>query len=217
MVDRWFAHVSGVALFVAVALFVGPETGRATTVLKLDLESLTANSDRIVVGEVESIDSLRHDGKIVTDIEVRVAEQWKGASEPPDAVTIRQPGGRIGDTVTRVHGMPRFREGETTVLFLDKHPEQDLYSVTGLRQGKFHVAIGPDGATEFVVPRLGNVQLMEPKGEGNGSEGTKDLDSIDASDLRISEPDSIHETVTPLESFRERVMSSVDNEQGEDR
>jgi len=214
--DRWFADVAGAVLVVAAGLFVWPSTGDATTVLKLDLEELTATSDRIVVGEVESIESLRHDGRIVTDIELRVDEHWKGASDAPDSVTIRQPGGRIGDTVTRVHGMPRFREGEQTVLFLDGHPDQNLYSVTGLRQGKFHIAVGPDGETEFVVPRLGGVQLVEPNGGGDQPELKRNLEEIDASDLRVSDPSSIHDTVTPLESFQKRVRSNVRSGQGED-
>jgi len=218
MLERTSEIVSGVVAF-GLCLLCGATSAGATTVVKLGLDGLTANADRIVVAEVQSIESVRRDGKITTDIRVRIERSWKGPSASGDTVTIRQPGGRVGDTVTRVHGMPRYREGERAVLFLESHDDADTYSVVGLRQGKFHVAVGPDGATKFVVPRLGDIQLLAPTTEEarrKTRSSERDTDGIDPSELRISEPASVHENVSTLESFRERVLSSMSDRTSEE-
>ena len=196
-------------------------TAGSTTVLKMGLEGLVANSDRIVVGDVESIESHRSDGKIYTETTLRIREQWKGEDAESKTVTIRQPGGRVGDTVTRVYGMPDYRRHERIVAFLKQRPERAGYVITGLRQGKFSVAVGPDGSTEFVVPRLGDVQLLEPdpsvfEGEADSKElyGRSRLEKIDVSKLRSADPAPIHQSVIPLTDFRERVQKALGPSEG---
>lgn len=213
------AILSGlVALFV---LFAASSAG-ATTVLKLELEGLVANSDRIVVGNVQSVDSYRKDGKIFTKASVEVDETWKGDETDEKTITIHQPGGRMGDTVTRVFGMPDFRKKERVIAFLDERPGMPGYVVTGLRQGKFTVAVGPDGATEYAIPRVGDVQLLEvdpseevdeSESKTGGSPGSR-LEKIDASKLRAADPAAIHQSVIPLDEFRERVLRAAEADGG---
>ena len=194
-------------------LFVGVfflSTGHASTVLRLDLESLVANSEQIVLGDVVDRTSFEREGRIFTDIEVEVVENWKGTAHE-ETVTIRHPGGRVGDVTTRVHGLPEFKLKERIVVFLETTPKLDAFTVTGLRQGKFHVATGPDGYTEFVVPRLGNLQLLAPREqEGSAPEVTlRDRAKIDVRKLEPSKPASIHDAVHPLDEFRSRVRAAV--------
>ncbi|MFB6350998.1 MAG: hypothetical protein ABEK29_04305 [Bradymonadaceae bacterium] len=196
----------------------------ATTALKLDLQSLVANSNAIVLGDVTDVRSFKKDGRIYTDTTVRVDEAWKG--DATDTVTIRHPGGRIGDTVTRVFGLPGFEPDERVVVFLRRarasssegEPQASHFTVTGLRQGKFRVTLGPDKSTEFVVPRLGDIQLLEPKDDqlfknkktSDGTDSpTRKLKKLDAGKLETADPAPIHEKVLTLEDFRERVRRAV--------
>ncbi len=197
------------ALLFAVAW---TSTASATTVLKFDLDSLVANSQRIVVAEVTEMRSLRKEGRIYTDTTLEIRETWKG--ESTHRVTVRLPGGRLGETVTRVHGLPGFQPGERVVVFLKEILEETdskRFTVLGLRQGKFHVALGPDDSTEFAVPRLENLRILAPK---NGEVSPRKLEvrgdaadqsSEESPNLRAAEPAAIHQKVLALEDLRARV------------
>src|SRR5690349_18723735 len=67
----------------------------ASQVLALDLGQLTQQSQQVVVGEVTSVRSAwdaKHE-RILTTVEVRVAEAWKGQMPTGGLLTIVQPGG----------------------------------------------------------------------------------------------------------------------------
>lgn len=213
----------GLALLIIAIVVALASTAGATTALKLDLESLVANSNAIVLGNVTEVRSFKKEGRIFTETTIAVDEAWKG--DATEKVTIRHPGGRIGDTVTRVYGLPGFETDERVVVFLSRArtpegEEASPYTVTGLRQGKFHVATGPDASTQFVVPRIGDMQLLAPReGEqldADGADATSDparsgqLDEIDVAKLKRSEPAPIHEKVLALDDFRQRVRRAVD-------
>jgi hypothetical protein len=110
---------------------------RASMVLAMDLGALTQNAERIVVGEVMSVRSAwdaKHE-RILSTIEVRVAELWKGQMPSSGRVTIVQPGGVADGIEMKVHGMPSFLPGERAVLFLRGGAAQPL-SIVGMGQGK---------------------------------------------------------------------------------
>ncbi len=210
------------AAVIVVAGVLWASAAASTSALKFDLQSLVVNSNQIVVADVTEMRSLRKEGRIYTDTTLEVQETWKG--DAADEVTVRLPGGRIGDTVTRVHGMPGFQTGERVVAFLRERYDDDdsiRFSVTGLRQGKFHVALGPDTSTEFVVPRLHDLRLLAPK---DGSFDPEQLEKIhkkrgkDESagkmpsgmeNLEVAAPAPIHQKVLALEDFRDRVQSRL--------
>jgi hypothetical protein len=112
---------------------------RASMVLAMDLGALTQNAERIVVGEVTTVNSAwdkKHE-RILTTIEVKVSELWKGQMPAGGVVTIVQPGGVADGIEMRVHGMPQFAPGERAVLFLrgGATPQQQ-HAVVGMGQGK---------------------------------------------------------------------------------
>ena len=110
---------------------------RASMVLAMDLGELTQRAERIVVGEVTAVrsawDSKRK--RILTTVELRVAEAWKGQMPGDGRITIVQPGGVADGIEMRVHGMPSFTAGERAVLFL-RGPASQPQSVVGMGQGK---------------------------------------------------------------------------------
>lgn len=109
----------------------------ASLVLAMDLGQLAQQADRIVVGEVTSVRSAwdaKHE-RILSTIEVKVAEAWKGQMPGGGTLTIVQPGGVADGIEMRVHGMPVFVPGERAVLFLRGATAQPA-SVVGMGQGK---------------------------------------------------------------------------------
>jgi hypothetical protein len=132
----------------------------ATTVRRLSFDDLVRKAEVIVAGQV--IDSRTYrtsDGKLIlTSYTVRVGDNLKGKTPP--MLTITTVGGKVGDTMLRVFGMPQFQAGENTVLFLERSGAYT--TVVGLNQGKFSVSNGevsntmtglsfPDGSTGKVL------------------------------------------------------------------
>jgi hypothetical protein len=119
-------------VFGALSLLL-PSLAAATLVQAIDLAEMASRSDRIVVAEVQSVESEWDSSHrtIRTRFEVKVEEVWKGA--PAERLIIDQPGGTVGDVEMKVHGMPTFEVGEKAVLFLSG---QSAHRVVGMSQGK---------------------------------------------------------------------------------
>jgi hypothetical protein len=134
----------------------------ATSVLRADVPVLAQEADTVVRGTVRRVQS-RWSGdrrRIVTDVEVQVAETLKGA--PGGTVLVTQPGGRVGDVGQRVDGLAAFTPGEEVVLFLDRHGPT-AFRVRGMAQGKFRVQRSADGKTALAVPEpTGHARLVDP-------------------------------------------------------
>jgi len=133
-----FFRTAALALaLTATALIARP--ARASLVLAMDLGQLTQQAERIVVGEVTSVRSAwdaKHE-RILSTIEVKVSEAWKGTMPSGGTVTIVQPGGVADGIEMRVHGMPAFAAGERAVLFLRGGATQtQAAAVVGMGQGK---------------------------------------------------------------------------------
>lgn len=135
MQHRWVREAALAVLIVGLG-FAGPRAN-ASLVLAMDLPSLTSNAERIVVGEIVSVKSAwdKAHERILSTIEVKVAEVWKGAMPGDGRLVIVQPGGTADGIEMKVHGMPIFAAGERAVLFLRGGVIQSQ-SIVGMGQGK---------------------------------------------------------------------------------
>jgi hypothetical protein len=119
---------------------------RATTVIPPTFESLVSSANTIFVGEVTNVRAIwiaTPEGRaIVTQVTFKVEEVWKGAA---GAVTqLEFLGGTIGRTTMDVVGMPVFREGQRSVLFVS--PEVRTASpLVGFWHGRMRVEKDPNG------------------------------------------------------------------------
>lgn len=189
----------------------------AATVVKHDLPTLLANSDTVVVAEVTNTESkLEEDGRVYTTISFRTDEVLKGRAGK--AFSIRQVGGRAGDLATRAPGMPEFTVNERVFLFLDNFDEHPI--VTGLSQGKFQIAVGPDEKTEFVIPQLAGLHLVQPEDlpprANRGSDASDDTKSpsLEAKPPRVNVKDhaQVFRQIHEFNTFRQQVIEVIEDQ-----
>ncbi len=149
---KTLSNLLGIALIVAI--LAAPAF--ATTVMKMDLEQLVKRADLIVQGQVQSIasqwDEQRH--LVFTYISIRVDDPLKG--ERRQSVLIRQVGGIAGTIQMSVAGLPRFKSGETAIVFL-KRQDDSTFQVVGMNQGLYEVV------EDFAVSNVFGVDLFDSK------------------------------------------------------
>jgi len=101
-------------------LFLAGLAAQATTIVLPTDDQLIAKSPVIVDGTVLSTQVVETHGAIWTEAVVSVARQIKG--ETPSTITVREPGGELGERITKIYGTPEFLDGERVLLFLEESP-----------------------------------------------------------------------------------------------
>lgn len=128
---------------------------RASTFLETSVEETARGADAVVRGKVLRTSARWVGGRIVTEAEISVASAWKGA--PGERITVRVPGGRVGDLAQRVSGSPAFEQDEEVVVFAAR-AGPGRWGVVGLALGKYRVTAGearPDlSGVRFETRRL---------------------------------------------------------------
>jgi hypothetical protein len=145
-----------------LALLVGllPLAAPATSVRPLDLNTIVDHAVTAFQGVCTDSHSERDaaTGSIVTITTFKVEETLKGA--PASVHTIKQIGGRVGNQVDRVDGIPSFTPGERYVVFLYGKSQLGFSSPVALAQGRFTVR---DTATGRVVSNGRDFRDMLPQ------------------------------------------------------
>jgi hypothetical protein len=145
-------NLVGIALIVASLAI----PAFATTVAKLSLEQLVQKADLIVQGQVESVYTQWDEDRrlVFTYVAIRVDEPLKGESRRP--VLIRQVGGTVGTIQMSVAGVPQFRSGEMTLVFL-KRQDDSTFQVVGMNQGLYKII------DDVAVSNVFGVDLFDSK------------------------------------------------------
>ncbi len=123
----------------------------AIVVRPMSFTELVADSAAIVYARVADVrgqwtaDRQGIDSLLTLD----AIEYFKGGLG--DAVTVRVPGGQVGNRVHVLPGAPTFRPGDVVVLFL-KANGPAIPIVTGTTQGVFRVRRDPRTGDAVVVP-----------------------------------------------------------------
>lgn len=153
--------IANITIVLTFALLVS--SASAATILRMDVPTLVEHSDAVVIGSITNIVSkVEDDGRVYSTITLKVDEALKGQEQ--QTLTLRQVGGRDleADIATVAPGMPQFEEHERVLLFLQRLPEQsESLAVTGMAQGKFRIARGPDNTTDFIIPQLRGLNLFD--------------------------------------------------------
>ena len=118
----------------------------AASVRPMDLDAVVDDAAIVFQGRAtESRSAVEASGEIVTYTTFQVEEPIKG----PVGMThmIKQIGGRVGDKVYKVDGIPSFSPGQRYVVFLYGVSAQGFSSPVGLAQGRFDI-VARDGVFE---------------------------------------------------------------------
>lgn len=152
-------HLATLALALA-ALSVTASGASATTVLQVDVPTMTRTAEWVVrarVADVGFTDRRDEGGRIFTDVQLEIREVYKGR-DVPARYRLRLIGGRAPDgTAVRVPGMPTFEAGEEVVLFLE--PTSLGHVPVGLGQGVWRVHRDTAGRP-WVRQATGSVNLV---------------------------------------------------------
>ncbi len=142
-----------VLLFLIFAFVLVPPTN-ATIVVPLSEDALIEDAVAIVLGHVTAIQG-NYDqthGLIFTNVTLTIEEVLKGEI-PVSQITLRQPGGSIGNLHSWVVGSPQFTLGEKVLLFLRLDRDGNL-RVAHLYQGKFTVSRDLASGEEFAAREI---------------------------------------------------------------
>lgn len=137
-----YSPLAALAALMAVAL---PSWG-TTLVLPTD-EQLIGKSPLIVTARVLASRAVDVDGGIWTETHLAVTETLRGAA--PDVLTVREPGGTLGNRTTVIFGSAEYAPGETVLAFLTETPRGDHQTVD-LLIGKFTEHHDHQGARVWV-------------------------------------------------------------------
>lgn len=136
--------------------------------VKIPLERLVQESDLILAGRVESVESEKRGAVIVSLARIRVDRTLKGGASPQKTVVVEFQGGRIGGEVLRVEDSPDYQAGEEVVAFLRRHADRPGYVTTGHLQGKYvvrrGVVEGENVSLERFLERLKLILLEKSQG-----------------------------------------------------
>ncbi len=129
-----------VSLLISIILLgLLPQVSNAI-MIKLDLEDLTGNSDLVIRAKVDNIRCAWNEDQteVSSYASLSLTEPIKGIPQEKE-MTVKYPGGCIGDIVTWAEDAPVFQSGEEVIVFLDKETAQKTRGVFGNFQGKYTI------------------------------------------------------------------------------
>jgi hypothetical protein len=140
----------GVAALVLLTLVALGPPARASVVIPLADDALTAGADVVVLGHVTRITGHADvAGAITTYITLSITEVLKGAFGDPE-LTIRELGGTVSDRTTWMSANPEFVVGEPVLLFLDQRIDGTLRTYQ-FYMGKFTIVTDPASGDQVAV------------------------------------------------------------------
>ena len=162
----------------------------ATTLERLSIQRMTTAA--AVVARVRSVASaVRWEGgEIWTFTTFDVVEVWNGSAPP--RITVRLIGGRAGELISTVQGVPRFRPGEEAVLFLEPSGASD-FTVVSWVQGTFRIHRDARSGEERVTQDSAGLAAFDPSTREFRADGLRNA---------------------PLEELRARVRTALTHPAG---
>lgn len=123
--------------------------------LGMSTEQLTKESDAVVTGRVEKVESFwSHDHKVILSQATVAVERRVRGAVLTDWITVEYLGGEVGDMGMGVSDMAPLKEGEDVLLFLKSGKteryvsssmdaaSQPVFNIVGKAQGKYTIDAG---------------------------------------------------------------------------
>lgn len=104
--------------------------------IEVPAPEVLSRADAVVTGTVTSVTSRWDETRtmILTDVEIRSEKLDKGHA--PTSLTLRLPGGEVGELGLAVEDIPTFRVGERTTVALTHSDRAGIFLLFGAYQGK---------------------------------------------------------------------------------
>jgi len=154
-------------LALALPTVCATPVANASVVEAMSLADLTREAEVIVVARVDG-QRARYDtqGRIVTDVSLRIEQSLHGRLGPGARATAMRLGGAVGDLGLRVEGEASYVDGERVILFARWYttPAGDLLRPIGMSQGVLPITSA--GGTELAQPGGLGLDLVAPGPDG---------------------------------------------------
>lgn len=158
---------------------------RATTIERLSVEDIADLAQLIVRARCVSNSSFWERGDIWTTTTLEVLDTWKGPRT--GRITIRLLGGTVGALKSSIAGIPRFREGDEVILFLEA-TKHGGFTIVSWGQGTFRIVSDQRTGLKIVTQDTAAFETFDPQTHLFRATGIRDL---------------------ALEDFRSRVEAAI--------
>ncbi|MDP9036401.1 MAG: hypothetical protein M3O50_16495 [Myxococcota bacterium] len=148
------------AASLGLGLAVASDAG-ASSIVRMDLEALSAGADSIFVGTVEKTDAhfVSPSGRyIVTDVTL-VAETFLAGPATSSRFVIRALGGEVGTLGQRVFGEASYQANDRVMVFAVQR--QGVSYTLGMAQGAMHIENDEHGVARIKNPQM-DANLIGP-------------------------------------------------------
>lgn len=153
--------------FIAAIGLIGSSNLWATSIMGGDVPQMSQEAAWIGRIEIDSMDLVSSGSFPITKVQARILEVFKGDGEVGQALRFEIPGGMKGRKSYAILGFPRFRQGQSYIVFLNSSPFSSS-SALSLGAGislvgwtAFRVVNKPGSSDEKVVVRVGEATLVK--------------------------------------------------------
>ena len=159
---RHRSEIVALALFSLWATVAGAPTAHATLAEALDLPTLVARADDIVVARVMSHRSRWRGERIVTEVALETLSTEKGELVAGESFEVLLLGGAVGEVGMQISGEAVLTDGQLYVLFLRR--VRGLRRPVGMAQGA--LAVRDLAGAPTVQPGGGSLALVRRGSDG---------------------------------------------------
>jgi hypothetical protein len=175
---RNLARVNASLLGLCLVLMCG--NARALTSMEFSFDQMVAQSDLILVGTVESLDSFwgegQSSGTIFSYIYLNDLQAIKG-NLPAAEYRLRVIGGAVGDQAQFYPGLPEFKPGKRYLLFIQGN-DHAMFPIVGAAQGFYRVQWDADHQQQIAIPTVHNQNHNLSRGVSLPGGQTQTLESL---------------------------------------
>jgi hypothetical protein len=170
------------ALAIAAVVALTPVIAKATIARAVPFDQKVDQAAGIILGRVVSQESSwdANRQRILTYSKVRIEKTLKG--QTAQEITVVTPGGVVGDIAQDYVGIPRFKAGEDSVIFVRNTKVGP--TVAFLEQGAYQVEVD-DRGERIVRPLVSTAVLVDPQRGAVMPERPRTLSEFEGS-IRVS-------------------------------
>jgi hypothetical protein len=140
------------ALSIGAAIILVSVLCGGTTLLSLDLKTLTLRAHHIVVGRVMDSTSFMKEKRVLTFHRVEITKSIVSDKKEGDVIEVVTEGGQTATFTQKVEGAAELADGKEYLLFLDIRGNWGAAYVTGMSQGAYPISTDDSSTVKFVQP-----------------------------------------------------------------